>query len=207
MSAPPLFASPLIAVVEPDDAVASALTEQIRHGGRFRASRFASVEAAAAADPAILVSAVAQDFRTVPCPVVALCQEGAESPSGSAARLDKPVRIAELLAALEATMAAGPGEVPIGPMTFRPQDKLLRGADGQAIRLTEKEAAILGMLVRSGEAVDRDTMLREVWGYRSEISTHTVETHVYRLRRKLEDSDGSGPRLLTEAGGYRLIRD
>src|SRR5690606_31953951 len=76
----------------------------------------------------------------------------------------------------------------IGPYTFKPAAKLLLDEEkNQKIRLTEKETAILKFLYRAGDKpVGRDILLNEVWGYNSEVTTHTLETHVYRLRQKIE---------------------
>jgi DNA-binding response OmpR family regulator len=73
------------------------------------------------------------------------------------------------------------------------------------MRLTDKECSILKYLYRAGgKAVPRQVLLNEVWGYNGAVSTHTLETHIYRLRQKLE-ADPSHPRLLlTENGGYKL---
>ena len=74
------------------------------------------------------------------------------------------------------------------------------------IRLTEKETSILKYLFRAGDAViGRDELLNEVWGYNSGVTTHTLETHVYRLRQKLEADPSNAQILVTEPGGYRLI--
>ena len=94
----------------------------------------------------------------------------------------------------------------IGPYTFKPSAKLLvRKEGGQKVRLTEKEVAILKYLYRIGErVVGRDQLLHEVWGYQAGVTTHTLETHVYRLRQKIEE-DSSNPKiLLTKRGGYLL---
>ena len=73
------------------------------------------------------------------------------------------------------------------------------------MRLTEKEAAILAHLRRAlPNAVARDALLAQVWGYASVIATHTLETHVYRLRRKLAVVAPTGPRLVSDGNGYRL---
>jgi DNA-binding response OmpR family regulator len=73
------------------------------------------------------------------------------------------------------------------------------------IRLTEKEASILKYLYRAGgKPVTRDVLLDEVWGYNSGVTTHTLETHVYRLRQKIEPNPSQATILLTESGGYRL---
>ena len=92
----------------------------------------------------------------------------------------------------------------IGPYTFHPARKLLLAEDGRKVRLTEKETAILKYLYRAGRAVDRDTLLSEVWGYNAAVTTHTLETHIYRLRQKIEDNPAQARLLITETGGYRL---
>ena len=93
----------------------------------------------------------------------------------------------------------------IGPYTFRPSAKLLIDPEGKKIRLTEKETNILKFLYRSGETVARDTLLHEVWGYNPAVTTHTLETHIYRLRQKIEELPGQAQILITESGGYRLV--
>ena len=93
----------------------------------------------------------------------------------------------------------------IGPYEFRPAGKVLVDSDNKKVRLTEKETAILKYLYRAGEKpVTREELLAEVWGYNAGVTTHTLETHVYRLRQKIEPDPGSARILLTEAGGYRL---
>ena len=95
----------------------------------------------------------------------------------------------------------------IGPYSFRPGAKTLIDSDtSKNIRLTEKEASILKYLFRAGQSViGRDVLLNDVWGYNSDVSTHTLETHVYRLRQKIERDPSNAEILVTEAGGYRLI--
>ncbi|WP_127088535.1 response regulator transcription factor [Aquabacter cavernae] len=122
----------------------------------------------------------------------------------------KPFRFAVLLARLRAQMrsheASEDAVFAIGPYSFRPGAKLLVTDRGSKIRLTEKETAILRYLYRAGKTpVARETLLQEVWGYNSGVTTHTLETHIYRLRQKIEP-DPSAPTLLaTQAGGYKLV--
>ncbi|MEL7027689.1 MAG: response regulator transcription factor, partial [Pseudomonadota bacterium] len=93
----------------------------------------------------------------------------------------------------------------IGPYEFRPAVKLLLAAENKKIRLTEKETNILKYLYRAGgKVVTRDVLLDEVWGYNSGVTTHTLETHVYRLRQKIEADPSNAALLVTEGGGYRL---
>lgn len=93
----------------------------------------------------------------------------------------------------------------IGPYEFRPATKLLLDAHEQKIRLTEKETNILKYLYRAGgKSVSREELLSEVWGYNANVTTHTLETHIYRLRQKIEPDPSNARLLLTDAGGYRL---
>jgi len=94
----------------------------------------------------------------------------------------------------------------IGPYTFQPANKLLlRETDQRKVRLTDKETAILKFLYRAGDkVVSRDVLLDEVWGYNASVTTHTLETHVYRLRQKIEPDPSNAAILITEPGGYRL---
>ena len=94
----------------------------------------------------------------------------------------------------------------IGPYTFRPSSKLLLNPKGNKVRLTEKETSILRYLYRAGQRpVSRETLLQEVWGYNSGVTTHTLETHIYRLRQKIEKDAAAPAILVTEAGGYKLV--
>ena len=94
----------------------------------------------------------------------------------------------------------------IGDYSFRPSAKMLLDDErDQKVRLTEKETAILKYLYRAGEkVVPRETLLSEVWGYNAGVTTHTLETHIYRLRQKIERDPGQAVLLVTEPGGYRL---
>jgi DNA-binding response OmpR family regulator len=122
----------------------------------------------------------------------------------------KPFRLAELLARLRAQLRVFDNSedavFTIGPYVFRPSAKmLLEQARNRKIRLTEKEAAILKYLYRAGgRPVPRQILLNEVWGYNSAVTTHTLETHIYRLRQKVEPDPTAARLLLTEGGGYRL---
>jgi DNA-binding response OmpR family regulator len=122
----------------------------------------------------------------------------------------KPFRFAVLIARIRAQLrqheASEDALFTIGPYTFRPSSKILLNQKGGKVRLTEKETAILRYLYRAElKPVPRETLLQEVWGYNSGVTTHTLETHIYRLRKKVE-KDAAAPRiLLTEAGGYKLV--
>ena len=123
----------------------------------------------------------------------------------------KPFKLGVLLARLRAQLRqheqSEDAVITIGPYSFRPAAKLLVHKDNQAkVRLTEKETSILKYLYRAGgKVIGRDTLLGEVWGYNAGVTTHTLETHVYRLRQKIEEDPSNAQILVTEPGGYRLV--
>ncbi|MBY0431896.1 MAG: response regulator transcription factor [Rhodospirillales bacterium] len=130
--------------------------------------------------------------------------------SGASDHITKPFRLGALLARLRAHLRqfenSQDAHYVIGPYRFQPADKCLVDGRDRRIRLTEKEVAILRFLCRAGDRViARDVLLNEIWGYNAGITTHTLETHVYRLRRKLEADPAHARLLVTEPGGYRLV--
>lgn len=129
--------------------------------------------------------------------------------SGANDYVTKPFKLAVLLARLRAQLRqhelSEEAVFPLGPYTFQPARKILIDENDRKIRLTEKETAILKYLYRTGKGlVSRDKLLHEVWGYNAEVTTHTLETHVYRLRQKIERDPANAEILITEKGGYRL---
>lgn len=121
----------------------------------------------------------------------------------------KPFKFAVLLARIRAQLRqheqSEDAVFSIGPYTFQPSMKLLTDEESKKIRLTEKECNILKFLYRAGgNVVGRDVLLHEVWGYNAGVTTHTLETHIYRLRQKIEPDPGAARLLVTEQGGYRL---
>jgi len=122
----------------------------------------------------------------------------------------KPFRLGVLLARIRAHIRqherSDDAVFTIGPYTFQPSAKLLvHDESKKKVRLTDKEAAILKYLYRAGSrVVGRDVLLDEVWGYNANVTTHTLETHVYRLRQKIEQDPSNAAILITEPGGYRL---
>ena len=130
--------------------------------------------------------------------------------SGANDYITKPFRLGVLLARLRAHLRqhaqSEDAVFTIGPYTFQPSAKLMiENSTERKVRLTEKETAILKYLYRAGQRViDRETLLHEVWGYNPGVTTHTLETHVYRLRQKIEADPSSAKILVTETGGYKL---
>ncbi len=123
----------------------------------------------------------------------------------------KPFKLGVLLARLRAHIRqherSDDAVFSIGPYIFQPANKLLvRDSDQRKVRLTDKETAILKYLFRAGDKpVAREKLLDEVWGYNAAVTTHTLETHVYRLRQKIEADPSSAKILVTEPGGYKLV--
>ncbi len=223
-----------VLIVDDDTDLRLTLAEQLGVDGEFSAVEAANLEEAeekiAAKDARF--DAVILDVRLPDgdgrdfciklrrqghkMPVIMLTGSDAESDvvrgldSGANDYIAKPFRLNELLARLRAQLRifenSEDAVFTIGPYTFRPSAKLLQDpAKNRRIRLTEKEAAILKFLYRAGDrAVARQVLLNEVWGYNAAVTTHTLETHIYRLRQKIEPDPANARLLVTEGGGYRL---
>jgi DNA-binding response OmpR family regulator len=151
----------------------------------------------------------------VKCPILMLTGHDTDSDTilgldaGANDYITKPFKFPVLLARLRAQLRqheqSEDAIFSLGPYTFKPSIKILVTADGKKIRLTEKETNILKFLYRATEhVVPRDILLLEVWGYNAGVTTHTLETHIYRLRQKIEPDPGKASILITENGGYRL---
>ena len=130
--------------------------------------------------------------------------------SGANDYVTKPFRFGVLLARIRAHLRqheqSEDAIFKVGPYTFKPSAKMLVRDDNRKVRLTEKETAIIKFLLRAGEqVVGRDVLLHDVWGYNAGVTTHTLETHVYRLRQKIERDPSHSEILVTEGGGYKLI--
>ena len=154
---------------------------------------------------------------SVKCPIILLTGVDSEADivlgleAGANDYITKPFRLGVFLARLRAHIRqherSDDAVFGIGPYTFRPSVKLLvNNNTRKKIRLTDKETAILKYLYRCGSRViSRDILLDEVWGYNAGVTTHTLETHVYRLRQKIEADPSRAQILVTEAGGYKLV--
>jgi len=149
-------------------------------------------------------------------PIIMLTGHGADSDivlgleSGANDYVTKPFRFAVLLARVRAQLRMHEASenviITIGPYTLRPSAKHLLNPQGGKVRLTEKETSILRFLYRADQQpVSRETLLQEVWDYNSGVTTHTLETHIYRLRQKIEKDAAAPAILVTEAGGYKLV--
>ncbi|MEM9724084.1 MAG: response regulator transcription factor [Pseudomonadota bacterium] len=152
----------------------------------------------------------------VNCPVMMLTGHDSDSDtilgleSGANDYVTKPFKFSVLLARIRAQLRqheqSEDAVFNVGPYVFQPSAKMLTDGAGKKIRLTEKETNILKFLHRAGgQVVSRNTLLHEVWGYNAGVTTHTLETHIYRLRQKIEPEPSNASLLLTEGGGYRLV--
>ena len=221
-----------ILLVDDDDSLRDSLSEQLRlHGEFLTAEASTAAEALETAkgeyfDAVILdVGLPDMDGREVcrlmrrngvKSPIIMLTGQDTDADqilgldAGANDYVTKPFRLSVLLARLRAQLRqheqSEDAVFTIGPYTFQPANKLLVDAEEQKVRLTEKETAILKYLYRAGDkVVSRDKLLGEVWGYNAGVTTHTLETHVYRLRQKIEADPSNATILVTEPGGYRLI--
>ncbi len=151
----------------------------------------------------------------VKCPILMLTGHDTDSDTilglnaGANDYITKPFKFPVLLARIRAQLRqheqSEDAIFTLGPYTFKPAVKMLLAGDDKKIRLTEKETNILKFLYRATEGVvPRDTLLHEVWGYNAGVTTHTLETHIYRLRQKIEPDPSHASLLVTESGGYRL---
>ncbi len=222
-----------ILIVDDDDALSHSLAEQLQLHEEFAATSAGTAADAMARTKdeyfdVILLDVGLPDMdgrelcrvmrrSGVRAPIVMLTGADGEADmilgldSGANDYITKPFRLNVLLARLRAQLRqhelSEDAIFSIGPYTFRPSAKTLTD-DGKRrkIRLTEKETAILKYLYRAGDkTIGRDVLLNEVWGYNSGVTTHTLETHVYRLRQKIEHDPGNAVILVTEPGGYRLV--
>lgn len=223
-----------ILLVDDDDSLRAMLVEQLAVDGEFvaiEATTLATAEKLLAAPDArfdaLILDVTLPDGdgrdlcarlrrQGLKLPIIMLTGADDETDvvrgldSGANDYIAKPFRLAELLARLRAQMRIFENSEDavfiIGPYQFRPSAKLLQDpVRNKRIRLTEKEAAILKFLYRAGATpVARQVLLNEVWGYNASVTTHTLETHIYRLRQKIEPDPANLRLLITEAGGYRL---
>lgn len=154
--------------------------------------------------------------QNVKCPILMLTGHDTDADTilgldaGANDYVSKPFRFPVLLARIRAQLRqheqSEDAVFQLGPYTFKPAVKMLVTEDDRKIRLTEKETNILKFLYRAADGVvARDVLLHEVWGYNAGVTTHTLETHIYRLRQKIELDPSNARLLVTDSGGYRLV--
>jgi len=220
-----------ILIIDDDDDLREALAEQLALHEAFRPVQAATATEGVRMGREIRADLILLDVDLpdmdgreacrllrkdgVSTPIIMLTGQDSDSDtvlgleSGANDYVTKPFRFAVLLARIRAHLRSHEQSEDavfrIGPYEFRPAAKVLVDDKGRKIRLTEKETNILKYLYRAGaKAVSREELLTEVWGYNAGVTTHTLETHIYRLRQKIEPEPGQARLLLTDAGGYRL---
>ncbi len=220
-----------ILIVDDDDALRRELAEQLELTDEYvvvQAGRIAEgVAKALDVKPGVILLDVelpdgdgrdaCRDLRAkgVTTPILMLTGKLTEADqvrgldSGANDYVTKPFKVAVLLARIRAHLRSHESSedavFEIGPYEFRPAAKVLSESSGKKVRLTDKETSILRYLYRAGQkSVSREELLREVWGYNAAVTTHTLETHIYRLRQKIEPDPALATLLITETGGYRL---
>ncbi|MBO6837751.1 MAG: response regulator transcription factor [Alphaproteobacteria bacterium] len=222
-----------ILLCDDDDALRQSLAEQLQLHEEFETTQVGAASDAIAVAKEHHFDAIVLDVglpdmdgreacrllrrNGVKCPVLMLTAHDSDSDTilgldaGANDYVAKPFRLNVLLARLRAQLRqheqSEDAVFAIGPYSFRPAQKLLLEEEkNKKIRLTEKETAILKYLYRAGmKVISRDTLLGEVWGYNAGVTTHTLETHVYRLRQKIERDPSNAEILVTEPGGYKLV--
>ena len=222
-----------ILIADPDIDLLELLKEQLEENGEFITSgvdngRHAIDQALAGHYDIIIIEVGLIDIdgrvvcRTmrksgVKAPIVMLSKSDGDIDTISALDagandyVTKPFKINVLMARLRARIReieqSEHAVFQIGPYSFRPRDKSMQdNRNKHMTRLTEKEAAIIKFLyLADGGVVSRDKLLGAVWGYNAGITTHTLETHVYRLRQKIEDDPSNAQILVTGPKGYSVV--
>ena len=221
-----------ILIADDDEDLGSTLAEQLDLNEEFSTIQAgtakAAIEAARRESPDLVIMDVGLPDMDGRQAVLHLRNEGFKNPviiltghtsdedavvgldSGANDYVLKPFRYAVLLARIRAHLrqheASDDAVFQIGTYIFKPSSKHLVSEKGGKLRLTEKETAILKFLYRANASVvTRDVLLREVWGYNANVTTHTLETHIYRLRQKIEKDPANAQLLVTDSGGYKLI--
>ncbi|MGL4426429.1 MAG: winged helix-turn-helix domain-containing protein [Alphaproteobacteria bacterium] len=119
--------------------------------------------------------------------------------------LEKPFKLEQFLKHLQQISNACASSYSLGFYTFYPQKRLLQGKDGKTVMLREKETELLLFLLQSpGQKADKQTILNQVWGYHPQTLSHTLETHIYQLRQKLEDDPSNPAILINEEAFYSI---
>ncbi len=149
-------------------------------------------------------------------PIIILTDKGSENDvinglnAGANDYITKPIRLGELLARIRAQIrqfkSSDSAPFTIGLLEFTLANKMLSiSGKPERINLTEKETFIIRMLVESFPTpVSKEVLLQEVWGFQSDLVTHTLETHIYRLRQKIKRLTAT-TYILTTENGYGLI--
>lgn len=138
------------------------------------------------------------------------CADSVALPNGLACiRLALPVRFSEVLRQVARWLSQAPATAQQVLNALWSLDVQRREliSSGSTIALTDKETELLAALLRSPqEGISREALLKSIWGYGEHIDSHTLETHIYRLRNKLQPALHAGQGILTTESGYRFTQ-
>lgn len=124
--------------------------------------------------------------------------------------IKKPIKLSTFLERLKSCINiyenSHSGYLHFGHYTLKPIKKeIFNKKTEETVKLTEKEVAIIKYLYKSQDKiVGKNELLEHVWGYNPDVTTHTIETHIYRLRQKVEHDNVDEQLIITTEGGYRL---
>lgn len=184
-----------VVVLAQDVAEAQAFADVLT-GGAAGAVCFADGE-----NPLVALVCPSGAGMAVPDGVLGVVRLGHDLEEGGIAM---PARMADVIAAIEGVVVAGAAS----GLRFERGRWVLSGhklsrPDGQVFMLTDTESRLLSCLFSEGD-VARSDLLQKVWGYRPGLDTHTLETHIYRLRQKIETNPASPIFVVTTDEGYSL---
>ena len=144
------------------------------------------------------------------CSVKGIVELEAQNTGRLLACVQRPFKIVSLLECIRRLLSkyefSSEVIIPIGNIQFYPGSKLIKLQNGQTVNLTEKETNILKYLYRYRDRiVSKEVLLNEVWSHTTSLTTHTLETYIYRLRKKIRVSFAGDELIVTKKGGYQLL--
>lgn len=184
---------PAVLIVSADEDFTSVLAPQIERELSLECAVTADLKAGTPAPEGVRLAVTDGHCKVQGLPVLELSVSHA------------PFRMAEVLARVRSMLAGAADIIDMGKgYRFFPRERRIAGAGGQAVELTDREMGLLAALLQAGdEGISKDELLRQVWGFEADLNTHTLETHVYRLRSKVREAFGTEMIVAVE-GGYRL---
>ena len=144
------------------------------------------------------------------CSVKGIVELEAQNTGRLLACVQRPFKIVSLLECIRRLLSkyefSSEVIISIGNIQFYPGSKLIKLQNGQTVNLTEKETNILKYLYRYRDRiVSKELLLNEVWSHTTSLTTHTLETYIYRLRKKIRVSFAGDELIVTKKGGYQLL--
>lgn len=201
---------PDIVFLSKEEVFKADILDQIKH----HAPEFNIVDDAASADIVVIDEDVGllNDMvkKSLKAPVVFLSREEAYDMAGVHHVVNKPLCLSRFIDDIKASINifenSEDGKFEFNRYILYPiRKEIVNLRNNETTKLTEKEVAIIKYLYKNqNKIVGKNDLMQEVWGYAADVATHTVETHIYRLRQKVEHEDASAQLILTSDGGYQL---